>query len=300
MSGDPTICVIVPSLALATRAPRLRRALASIRAQRRVRTVAVVVVNGDRFEHALVRELQAAPDVRLLLREPADLPQALVAGRSCVDTEWFAELDDDDELMPDALCSRLAEARAHSGCAAVISNGIVVESGQRTPHTSSWDEVRANPLAALAHFGWLRPGAGLFRSDAVNVPMMAGMPRYLEWTWLAARLALAHPLRFLDGPSFVYDADTPDSLWKSTACRLGLPDALAALLALELPPDVRRAVERRRTVACSVAALTCLQEGAIAQAWRWHLRALRQPGGWRYLLGTRRFLRAPLRSRARA
>lgn len=293
MTGVPTICVIVPSLGLAKRAEGVRRALASIRAQQRVRAVAIVVINGDRFDHALVRELRSETNVRVLLREPADLPQALCAGRASVDSEWFAELDDDDLLMPDALFTRLAEARAHLECDAVISNGVVIEGGQRRAHVQSWDEMRQDPLRALAKLSWLRPGAGLFRSATVGVEMMAGMPHYLEWTWLAARLALAHRLRFLDRQTFVYNADTLDSLWKSTACRVGLPVAIDALLMLDLPPEVRRAFERRRTVACNVASQACLHDGAVAQAWRWHVQALRQPGGWRYLLGTRRFLRAP-------
>jgi hypothetical protein len=290
MTEGTTICVIMPSLALPERAASLRAAIESVRVQHGVRALPLVVVNGDRFDRALVSELRSLDGVRLIFRERADLPGALCAGREHVHSRWFAELDDDDLLLPGALHMRLEAARARPDCDAIVSNGYVVEHGVRTAHVASWDAVRSDPLRALVRAAWLRPGAGLFRSEAVTPEMMQRMPRYLEWTFIALQLARRGRLRFIDAKTFQYNADTPDSLSKSRAYVLGHAAAIDALLRVEMPSDVRKAFIRRRTAACNVAAQTCLRDGALGEAWRWHLRTLVNPGGWRYVPGTRRFL----------
>jgi glycosyltransferase involved in cell wall biosynthesis len=280
----------MPTLARRERAANLRAAVASVRAQRDVHVDIILVVNGDRFDPELVGTFQGTKDIRVIWLARADLPAALLAGRQCVDTEWFAELDDDDLLLPDALIARLKASQGSSDCDAVVSNGIIVDHQQTRLHAATWSEVERDPLRALMQSNWLQPCAGLYRSAAVTADIVSGMPRYLEWTYLAMRLALASRLRFIQHQGFIYHADTAGSLSKSPEYLLEQPAAIDALLALGLPKDVRHCFERRRTVACNAVAQTHFQNGAFRDAWNWHLQTLRSPGGWRYLLFARRFL----------
>jgi hypothetical protein len=97
------ITVFIPTLATAERARHLRKALDSVRAQRQAEARIVVIVNGDAFDPDLLHELERNTEVGVLRRPVADFPASLRAGRAVVESPFFAELDDDDELLPDAL-----------------------------------------------------------------------------------------------------------------------------------------------------------------------------------------------------
>ena len=118
------------------------------------------------------------------------------------------------------------------------------------------------------------------------------MPPFLEWTYLAVRLARDHRVAFLDEPGFVYHPGRPDSLWGSRECVRRLPEAIERLLALELPPSLRRTFEQRLAEALHGAANEALRRGQLRAAWGAHIRSLRSRGGWRHLAFTARLLAA--------
>jgi len=292
-ASQPTVSVIMPTLARAARGTLLRRALESVLAQAGVRAVPIVVLNGTERDPALAAELAARREVRLLDLAEADLPAALRAGRRAVDTAWFSELDDDDLLLPGALARRLACAASHPGCDAVVSNGLARDGRGDRPLLHDVETIARDPLAALGERTWLSPGGALFRTEAVEPALFDGMPRFLEWTWLALRIAARRrPLAFLDEPTFVYHPGRPDSLWASDACTRELPAALDRLLGLELPGPLRRRLAERRAQALHAAAREALRRGALPAAWRCHVRSLRGPRGWRFLAFTARLLAA--------
>ena len=112
----PAVSVVIPTLGQREREAWLRRAVASVLDQRGVRAVPLVVLNGAQPSPAVECWLRAEPRLRLVTREEANLPLALLAGRRAVDTPFFATLDDDDQLLPDALALRRE----------LIANGFVM------------------------------------------------------------------------------------------------------------------------------------------------------------------------------
>lgn len=288
------VTVIVPTLALRARAALLRRALATVRAQAGVRAIPLVVVNGTERDPVLLRELRADPGVRVIVLDDADLPAALCAGRAHVDTEFFGGLDDDDELLPDALSLRVRALADDEACAAAVSNGFRRNgAGADVLHVPDAEAVDADPLRALIRINWLLPGSWLCRTASVGVSMFDGMPKYLECTYLALRFALDGRMRFLASPTVIWNTDTPASQSRSRAYVLGQVPALERILALPSPPEVRAAFRTRLSVARHAIADLHLHEGSRDEAWRWHLRSLRGPGGWRFLPFTRHLLRSP-------
>jgi hypothetical protein len=289
-----SVGVIMPTLALAHRADALRAAISSVVSQSGVRAIPLVVVNGSGHDPALVEELSARADIRLVKVARADLPGALRAGRDMVDTPWFCELDDDDLLLPGTLAELLVHMNGKRPYDVVVCNGIV--RGPAGDHLllSRVDELAADPLAALAQQTWLSPGGALFRSSVARPEMFADLPPYLEWTCLALRLAHSCRIAFVDRAGFIHHDGLPDSLWRSRPCVLGLPAAIQSLLAQELPPDLRRSLERRFVAACHAAACAELDCGQRGAAWRWHLQSLSRCQGWRYLSFTRHLLAASL------
>jgi glycosyltransferase involved in cell wall biosynthesis len=287
------ISVIMPTSALRPRGQSLMRAIDSVLSQEGVTPIPIVVVNGPKADPQLTKEIEGRAGVKLVRQEEADLPKALKTGRAAVQTQWFAELDDDDELLPGALAVRLSAFTGRPHLGAVVSNGFVRTSRGDTLNISDVSRFNANPLRALTFQNWMIPCSGLFRSSAFTLSMFDGIPQFMEWTYLAIRIASSFPVHFLNHPTFIYNANTTFSRWNSRECRMHQPVALKRLLELELPIDVRACFERRLAAACHDLADLLWQEGDLRQSILWHLRSVRLREGWRYMPFTARILVAP-------
>jgi glycosyltransferase involved in cell wall biosynthesis len=273
----------MPTLGTQQRAPLLRRALGSVLSQEGVCAVPLVVFNGPAIDTSLLERVRADPRVQTLVLEQADLPAALLAGRKLVQQPWFAELDDDDELLPGALVLRVQTLEAQPERGVVVTNGIRRNGSVDIVHVPDVKAVAADPLRCLLSQNWLLPGSWLCRTDAVADSVFARMPRYLECTYLAARLASVTTLAFVQEPTVVYHEDTPASETKSPSYVLGQEAALHRILELDLPADVRRLFELRLARECWAAAVVLAERGDLRAASKRWLRALSYPGGWRLL-----------------
>lgn len=288
-SVEPTISVILPTCARHERAALLERAIDSVLAQAAVRTVPLVVINGSNYDAALADELRADRRLKVLALDEADLPAAYRAGRKMVDTEWFAELDDDDFLLPEALAVRLRALQEPPEFDVVVTRGWKRGMGADELNIEDVREVERDPLRAMLRRNWLLPGAWLCRSDAARPEFFDAMPRFLECTYLGLRFAAECRIRFLEEPTIVHHMNTPESESKSRGYRIGHAAGLRRLLELDLPLDVRAALRTKVRRACHATARDYLQEGGLTDAWSWHLQSLREPGGWRYLRYTGQF-----------
>lgn len=287
-----SVTVIFPTLARRDRGPSLRRAIASVLAQEGVRAVPLVVINGSEKDPELVRELTADPRLRVTLVEDRDLPGALRAGRELVDTPWFSRLDDDDLMLPGALALRVAALETRPGLDAVVTNGYRRSATGDTLHVTDSAAVQRDPLSALLRGNWLLPGSWLCRTDAIGPEIFRDAPHWLECTYLAVKLASGGRMIFLEQPTVAWHTDVPGSESKSLGWSLGEADSLARILELDLPEPFRDGIRRKIAVACHSAAGRLLATGNPRDAWRWHLRSLRERGGWRYLVYSRRVLAA--------
>jgi hypothetical protein len=292
------VTVVVPTRGLAERAQSLRCAIDSIASQHRVRAIPLVVLNGPDADPAVRRALHDDPRVRMMVRDDASLPDAMLAGRRAVDTAWFASLDDDDHLVPGALALRVSALERDAERVVVVTNGYRHERGAMVPHLplGCAPDVNADPLRTLLRRNWLLPGSWLCRTEHVGASLFEGMPRYLECTWLALRFALDGRMLWLDTPTVVYHVGSPAAESLSSAYVRGQMHALRQLLALPLPDDVRDALRGRIAAAYHDASLSSLRDGALVDAWRHHARSLLERGGWRFLPFTRHLARASLRA----
>ena len=283
--------MIIPTVALAERSDHLRRAIDSVLEQQDVDALPLVVVNGTKADRELVGELGRRDDIHLVSLATANLPAALRTGRALVRSPWFAELDDDDVLLPNALATRMRVLAGNPALGVVVSNGIIRGGAEGDlPAILDTTLTAADPLSALDAATWLSPGGALFRTSAVATELFDGVPQYLEWTYLAVRLAQSCNLAFIPEPTFVRHIDSPFSVWASDSCRLGLPAAIERVLTLDLPPRLRHVFETRLTAACHEAAVLHLRHGRVGSAITWHLRSLNTVRGWRYLPFTRKLL----------
>jgi len=291
-----TISVIIPTKAHPSRRALLRRAIDSVLAQEDVRVVPIVVINGPERDPELRSEIIADRRFRVVTLENADLPAALRTGREMVDSKWFAELDDDDVLMPRALISRLDALEKQPEFDLVVTNGVMRGSdSDKLNFDGDVSAIEADPLRAMLRQNWLLPGSWLCRSDTVGIEFFTGIPRFRECTYLGLQFASRLRIKFLDCPTVVYHTDTPHSESKSQAYFLGVADATRRMLELRLPPDVLDHIRRWLGDACSTNAHYYLHEKDLTKAWGWYRQSLRGPGGWRRSLLARRFAYALLR-----
>jgi glycosyltransferase involved in cell wall biosynthesis len=295
-AGTKSITVILPTLARAERREKLHRALASVLAQEGVRAIPLVVVNGAERDPDLVRELLADRRIRVLTIDDTGIPAAFTAGYAAVDTRYVSGLDDDDLLLPGALARRLAVLERRPDLDSVVTNGYRREDGGDSLHVTDAAQVQRDPLRSLLVANWLLPGSWLARTDRIGADVFRDMPRYLECTYLALRLASTGRMLFLEDPTVVWHTDHAGSASKSREFQLGEEAGLRRILTLDLSPDLRAGIHRKIAGACHGVAGRHLRDGNRREAWRWHLRSLRAPGGWRYFLFTRHLFFGPARN----
>jgi glycosyltransferase involved in cell wall biosynthesis len=284
------VSVIMPTAATADRAACLTRALDSVLSQQGVRLDVIVVANGPSSDPDLLATLARRRDIRLVRRHEAGLGPAISTGRDLVNAPCFAELDDDDVLLPGALTTRIERLRAEPTVDAVVTAGFLRAGGAESLNFPDIGRCAADPLRTLMDSMWLPPCAGLFRTATVPTAYFRAMPAYLEWTYLATVLSLERRIAFVQTPTFIYNEDTPGSLSKSREYVLHQPAAIKALLRLPVPPDVRRRLRHKYVAALHGASVTGLSLGRTSLAWKLHLQTVLHPQGWRYLPYTRHLL----------
>jgi glycosyltransferase involved in cell wall biosynthesis len=287
---DAKVSVIIPTTALARRRALVWRAVNSILNQIDICAVPIVIVNGPNCDRELMRELEADRRVRVHVVEEAGLANALQVGRRLVDTPWFAELDDDDLLIPGALAPRVKALIESDHYDCVVTNGYRRYEGRDSLNIPDMNAVARDPITSFWGGNWLLPGSYLCRSDRIGPDIFDGMPNALECSFIALRLATSYRIKFLEQPTVVWHQDTPGSLSKSREYMMSLAEAHERLLMLDLPRHARRKIHERITWQYHDVSDLYFREGLQLEAWRWHLRSLVRRGGHRYLPYTRRLI----------
>jgi glycosyltransferase involved in cell wall biosynthesis len=177
-SGRPDVSIIIPTMARRERATSLARAIDTVVSQEGARGIPLVVVNGDAGAPQVLEQLRRRADVRLATSGEANLPRALHTGRTLVDTPYFAVLDDDDELLPGALRTRLDALDRAPHADVVVTNGFLAGAGRCVLNVDDFQPIRRDPLRMLLEHHWLPPCAGLFRTGTVTASFFQEIPRY--------------------------------------------------------------------------------------------------------------------------
>lgn len=295
-NGHHRVAVIIATLADAARRSHLERALESAVGQVGVACRAVVVVNGRRSDPAVVARLAAHPGVSLVHLPDGDLAAARVGGVEQVVEDMFCFLDDDDELLPNSVASRMELLMQRPAVDIVLGNGV---RRGRTGDVRRWSltaaqaaRLEADPLGGLLEANWMGSCSGLFRQAAFPVSFFADTTLY-EWTYWAFKVALFRRPAFLPEDTFVVH-DTPASMSKSATFLHARLELLEKLLPFcRYDRRVMDYVQSNRASAYHELAEYYRARQRRDQAWRFHWRTLRAPRGYRHLSFTRHLLFGP-------
>lgn len=278
------VTVIIPTLG--KRPEELERAIDSVTSQLDVEAIPMVVVNGRRFDADLVAQLERTPGLYCHRIESAGVSNARLEGRRLVETSHFAFLDDDDELLPDALCLRL-DALQKTDADVVVTNGYREASGERQLIFSKFDRHPDDPARALLEENWLASAGGLFRTDAVGEEILDGLPNFLEMTFIAFLLTQRHVVFRLNRPTFIIHAGATDQASESWEYLQEMPKVLQRMQSVTKRKDLQSRLRRRRAAALHQASAKALRYRNLLAAWKYHLHSLAIGDGLRYLPYTR-------------
>jgi glycosyltransferase involved in cell wall biosynthesis len=292
-NGLHAVSVIIPTTCERKRWNFLQSAIQSVLSQRGVAIELIVVVNGNRFDSEMVQELRAMNAVRVLTRTEGHVSRARHFGLEASSGEFFAFLDDDDELLPDALKARVEYLVAVPAADVVVTNGLVRAAGE-TPHVRAdvVSEIHADPWRSFLVHNWFSSPAALFRRVAIGPEIFDLSYVYFEWTYLFFRLlVLKRRVEFLDVLTYRKVEDNPDSVSKSLPYHLAQPLVIRDMLRMQIPPFVRRNLRKRYVVALNACAVLLLANRDFRGTIRYHAKCI-LGGGWRYLPFTRRIVAA--------
>jgi glycosyltransferase involved in cell wall biosynthesis len=286
--------VIIRTLADRARKSGLQRAIESVQAITSVRAHAIVVANGSRYDPELLDSLQSRGDLTLVYMEEPSAGKARVLGRSYVAAPYFMYLDDDDELIPEALDSVLKEHFASvekPRWDVLVTNRLCELDGALAVEYSNLALAAAEPMAMLLNENWLSPGASIFATQAVNSELIDVGRDHHEWTHIGFRLAYRdYKLKFVDIATAVY-RDTELSLSKLKRHEEQELDMLRALAQESVADsDTAALIDRKYRNLLHVMAARSLDKREYKQAWRYHLKSMCPPHTFRYILFSREFL----------
>ena len=290
LNGSPRVSVIIPTTCEDRRTLMIRRAITSVQSQDGEIEL-LVVVNGSSYAESLLSELRANNGLKVVQIEEGNVSAARYAGLLAVTGDLFCFLDDDDELLPGALSTRV-------GCMAsdvdvLVTNGYRHNGGDGlVVQPELAERINADLVGTFLEYNWFASASALFRRGNVDVSLFDFRIKYFEWTFLFFKL-IEHPLtiRFVDQVTYRIHEDHPVSASKSIDYTNAHPGFLQELMSMKTVVKGRNFRELRRKYQAALNRLSRIESerGDRAAAWAAHARCL-MAGGWRYLPYTRHLI----------
>lgn len=283
------VTVIIATTAEKKRNEQIIRALASVSSQQNVTFKICVVVNGSRFDQQTVELIKDWPGVEYHYVSLGNFPEALKYARTQVQTEYFAFLDDDDELLPGSLECRLKLLEQNSTYCASVGNGYRCLNGEDSLRFDALSYANsADALADIAQNGrnWLASCAGMFRTSLVSQSFFDDYATYAEWTYLAYRLANKYPIGFVSQPTYRIHL-SEESLSKGEAYILAQEALIEKLLSLDFPQNIVTAIKANQISLMHSISGHYLEKNQLRKSWRYHVKSMRRLSGLSYLPYTR-------------
>lgn len=284
---QPVISVIIPTTCEQKRRAQLLRAIDSIKQQQDVKATILLIVNGQRYEKALLEEMRQRADLNFHYLELGSLPNAIAHGRSLVETPYFCFLDDDDVLLENSLRVRLEVLEQDPGLDVAVTNGFNTSTTHQVIRVKNSSRINDDLLGSLVSGNWLASCGGLFRTDTIPKSYFENLIKYYEWTLIAFRCAMERKVRFIDTPTYSIN-DTPESLSKSSEFVLSDEKIIRLMLDHDIPANVRLALRKKLSGTLHSMSDHLRMKGHYLQAWKYHLKSMCYPGGLAYLTYTRR------------
>jgi len=276
------VSVIIASAGKENRVDSFLKAIKSIEEQKNVDVEIIVVFNGPNVSQRLRSSLENYNNVVLKYQTEPSLPNAIHYGRSCVNTEYFCFLDDDDLYIPDTLYLRCQILDNNQDIDVVASNGLVKDGLASSLLFPNSLPLTDKPLEELFKQNWLASCGGLYRTKTIDTQYFKKSVKYFEWTMTAFLIALDKKTAYLKEPTFIINK-TEDSLSESLEYLEANPRFLELLLTYPLPQNIKKIIIQRRIASFHYISTVYLDQKNYKKAWLYHLKSLCSVHGIKYI-----------------
>lgn len=285
------VTVIIPTTAHAKRRATLMRSIECVLAQKDVRALPLVVVNGAKYDPDLWKLLQKRKDIQLYHLEQASLPHAQWYGVTKVSTPFYAFLDDDDVYNPDALSVRLDLMYKTPEPDLVVTNVIIEKEGEQSVLTTDFTKLARNPAESLHDLIWLCSLNNLFRTSTVTADYFKNLTPYMEWTDLAIRLEHAQNIHisYSNIPTGIY-YDTMQSASKTDAYLHAQIKLLSCIDTTSFSYKTTKRIQHKIATAYNMLSINTHRNGHYFKAWMYFLKCISYPTGFAYVTFGRKLI----------
>jgi hypothetical protein len=271
--------IVIATTAEAKRTSQLQRAIASCLAQENTSVKIIVVVNGNIYSEDLNKWLSSHESIDYYYLPIGDFPNAIYFGRQQVKTDFFAFLDDDDELTSNSVWLRENILINNEEVDVVVGNGVRVCSESQL-------QTKVIPDVTLLHnstglldtlvfsgVNWLASCGGLYRSDRITNDFFKDYARHIEWTYFAFKLAIRNNVVIIDDACYRINS-TSGSLSKKMSYVTGIYNSTSQILKLELPAEYKKTMQQKKFSAAHYAAVVTLEQGLLMESFNFYISCL--------------------------
>jgi len=279
---NPDITIIIASAGDKKRAKSLQKAVQSIEHQKNINAKILIVFNGPNVSEDCSLLFKDKTHITITYQQKPSLPNALHYGRSCIDTDYFGFLDDDDLYIEDTLQLKYHLLIENPAIDVVASNGLIDFGDTQGKLLCDTLAPEKDPMAMLFQQNWLASCGGLFRSKTVGLAYFKKDVKYYEWTMTAFLLSLDRNIAYLPEPTFIIN-QTMGSLSASSTYLETRPDFLTLLLTYPISKQIKKVIKQRRCAAFHQLSEYYLKQQNRKKAWLYHFKSLFNIQGLKYL-----------------
>ena len=294
---DRRVSIVIPTLCATKRAVELVRAIESVHRQVGVPPAQViVVVNGRWFDPALVERVAGMACVKVFRIVEAGISVARLHGREQVDTPYFLMLDDDDELLPNALEQLLGTFEASDA-----DTGVVVADAYNDLRQGNYgffpsvEAIERDPLNTLLEQNWLIAQSALFRTALIPPRHFDIRTQSNECTMIAFNVAVDRIKVKVNENVLAIIHDKLDSESKMEHFATQETTVVQWMLTKKVPSDVRSKLRRKLAATFHNNSMYFLRHRRYREAVVAHIRSMLVRGGDPYFLYGRHILNAMLK-----
>jgi|CXWL01.1.fsa_nt_gi glycosyltransferase involved in cell wall biosynthesis len=289
MSG---VSIIIPTTCSKHREHCLLRAIDSALDQASIPVEIIVVVNGGKVDHDLFEKIKSNDRLSVLYLTEGNVSKARHFGILKSSHDYFAFLDDDDELLPNTLKQRFDALEADQYVSAVIFNGYIFNGTEDRLAVDDvfYQEVLTSiELSCLTRniFGSL---SAIFNKRNIDTDIFDIEYKYFELTYIFLRMIeCRYKITFINELAFRVYEETSMSASKSEEYMLAFPVMLQQALLMKISEEMKRKLKEKYFTALNMLSVYFLNKGDIKKAFLFHMKCLLS-GGVRYIFFTRKFL----------
>ena len=242
------VSIIIPTTCSKNREQCLSRAINSVLAQANVFVEIIVVVNGDGFDHDLYESLKTDGRLTVFYLAEGHVSKARYYGVVQSSNDYFAFLDDDDELLPNTLRQRFDALEANKDVSVAIFNGYTFNGqvDQLVVDDTFLQKVTKSIELSFFEKNMFGNPSGIFNKKNMDINVFDIELKYFELTYIFLKLIEnRYRLIFINEVAYRYYQNTNMSASKSEGYMLALPDMLKEAISMDISDEIKNILKKK-------------------------------------------------------